>query len=116
MLAAFCLISDLPLLQGELEQLLLSEDPGMAERQCHFQSGDHVSKRPVLVAFVVTSPVTRYSQLSAQNLLFSLSFFKIIILQFFVYELEFCRCHGVVFFFFFARITGRCGFCCCCCC
>ena len=39
----------LPLLQGELEQLLLSEDPGMAERQCHFQSGDHVSKYFVVV-------------------------------------------------------------------
>ncbi|KAK7497571.1 hypothetical protein BaRGS_00011211 [Batillaria attramentaria] len=31
-----------PAFEGELEQLLLSDDPGLAERQCHFQTGDHI--------------------------------------------------------------------------
>lgn len=30
-------------IQGDIEQLSISEDPQQAERQCHFQTGDHVS-------------------------------------------------------------------------
>ncbi|XP_070174926.1 uncharacterized protein [Littorina saxatilis] len=31
-----------PAFEGELEQLIVSEDPSLAERQCNFQSGDHM--------------------------------------------------------------------------
>ncbi|KAL8608084.1 hypothetical protein ACOMHN_023900 [Nucella lapillus] len=31
-----------PAFEGEMEQLILSEDPRLAERQCYFQTGDHI--------------------------------------------------------------------------